>query len=282
MLTLSLSMSVKTETKTPKNAAVDAMFKVGAHYGFIKSRRHPTVKPFIFGTKNKVEIFDLEKTDTQLEAALAFIAKIASTGRQVLFLGGKSEARAIVKKAAESADQPYVASRWIGGTFTNFEIIRKRVEKLLDLRSQKEKGELNKYTKRERLLIDKDIERLEYLFDGITSMNHLPGAIFIVDSKKEYIAVNEARDKNIPVIALCGSDCDISQIQYPIVANDTAIDSIHYFTTKIAGAYAEGKKAVVTSGSGTVSGNIAASSQAEINVRDENWEKAGENGAENQ
>lgn len=237
-------MSAKTESNSIKNKAVEAMFKVGAHYGFIKSRRHPTVKPFIFGTKNKVEIFDLEKTETQLEQALAFVAKVASTGKQVLFLGGKSEARAIVKKAAESADQPYVASRWIGGTFTNFEIIRKRVEKLLDLRSQKEKGELNKYTKRERLLIDKEIERLEYLFDGITSMSGLPGAIFIVDSKKEYIAVKEAQERNIPVIALCGSDCDISQINYPIVANDTAIDSINYFTTKIAEAYTEGKKSV--------------------------------------
>ncbi len=277
MLPLSLSMSAKTETKTTTNPAVEAMFKVGAHYGFIKSRRHPTIKPFIFGTKNKVEIFDLEKTDVQLEAALAFIAKVASTGRQVLFLGGKSEARAIVKKAAESIDQPYVASRWIGGTFTNFEIIRKRVEKLLDLRSQKEKGELNKYTKRERLLIDKDIERLEYLFDGITSMNHLPGAIFIVDSKKEYIAVNEARDKNIPVIALCGSDCDINQVQYPIVANDTAIDSIHYFTTKIAESYAEGKKAAVSNSTAVTTNGTSAPSQAEINIREENRGKSEEN-----
>lgn len=243
-------MSVKTDSKTSsavhgtqKNRAVEAMFNVGAHYGFIKSRRHPTIKPFIFGTKNKVEIFDLEKTDVQLEAALAFVAKIATSGRQLLFLGGKSEAREIVKKAAESIDQPYVASRWIGGTFTNFEIIRKRVEKFLDLTSQKEKGELNKYTKRERLLIDKDIARLDYLFGGITGMNHLPGAIFIVDSKKEYIAVAEAQDKNIPVIALCGSDCDINQVNYPVVANDTAIDSIQYFTAKIAEAYSEAKSA---------------------------------------
>jgi small subunit ribosomal protein S2 len=238
-------MSAHTETKTNTNhASIEAMFKVGAHYGFIKSRRHPTVKPYIYGTKNKIEIFDLEKTNIQLETALEFVKKIASSGKQVLFLGGKSEARDIVRTSADSADMPFVASRWVGGTFTNFEVIHKRVEKLVDLTSQKEKGELNKYTKKERLLIDKDIEKLTSLFGGIITMNSLPGALFVVDSKKEHIAVAEARDKGIPVIALCGSDCDLSLINYPIVANDTAIDSIKYFTHKVAEAYKEGKKMV--------------------------------------
>ncbi len=239
-------MSAHTESKTNTNkASVEAMFKVGAHYGFIKSRRHPTVKPFIYGTKNKIEIFDLEKTDAQLEVALEFIKKVAATGKQVLFLGGKSEAKDIIKQSADSVDQPYVASRWVGGTFTNFEVIRKRVEKLVDLTSQKEKGELNKYTKRERLLIDKEIERLNRLFGGIIPMSSLPGAVFVVDSKKEHIAIAECLDKRIPVVALCGSDCDISQITYPIVGNDTAIDSIKFFTQKIAEAYKEAKRTAV-------------------------------------
>lgn len=247
-------MSAHNEPKTNTNkAAVEAMFNVGAHYGFIKSRRHPTVKPFIYGTKNKVEIFDLEKTEAQLETALEFIKKVAASGKQILFLGGKSEAREIVKTAADSIDQPYVASRWVGGTFTNFEVIRKRVEKLVDLTNQKEKGELNKYTKRERLLIDIQIAKLTSLFGGIIPMTHLPGAIFIVDSKKEHIAVAEAHDKNVPIIALCGSDCDISQVQFPVVANDTAIDSIKYFAQKVAEAYKEGKKAVVTPTTGSAS-----------------------------
>lgn len=237
-------MSAKTDSKTtPNKASIDAMFKVGAHYGFVKSRRHPTVKPFIYGTKNKIEIFDLEKTNAQLEAAIEFVKKIAVSGRQILFLGSKSEAKGIIKKVAESIDQPNVPGRWVGGTFTNFEIIRKRVEKLVTLTSQKESGELNKYTKRERGLLDKEIERLNNLFGGIIGMATLPAAIFIVDSKKEYIAVAEAKDKKIPVIALCGSDCDISQIQYPIVANDTSIDSIEHFTTEIAKAFKDAKKA---------------------------------------
>ncbi len=234
-------MSAKTETKNP---ALDAMFKAGAHYGFIKSRRHPTVKPFIFGTKNKVEIFDLEKTEAQVEKAVEFVKQLASTGRQLVFVGSKNEAKQAIKEAAERIGQPNVPGRWIGGTLTNFDNIRKRVEKLLDLISQKEKGELNKYTKKERLMIDREIDRLTGLFGGITAMPSLPGALFVVDPKKEHIVVAEAREKNIPVISLAGSDCDVSLLTYPIVANDAAVDSVVYFTNKIADAYAEGKKLV--------------------------------------
>lgn len=232
-------------TNTKSTPSVDSMFNAGAHYGFIKSRRHPTVKPFIFGTKNKIEIFDLEKTEAQLQAAIEFVKKIAASGKQIVFAASKSEAKESVKNAAESIAQPYVSGRWVGGSFTNFGIIRKRVEKLLDLMSQREKGELSKYTKKERLMIDREIDRLNGLFSGITSMDKLPGALFVVDSKKEYIAVTEARDMGIPVIALAGSDCDISVLDYPIVANDSAMASIEYFTRAIATAYNDGKKSVV-------------------------------------
>jgi small subunit ribosomal protein S2 len=235
-------MKVTTEHKKP---LVEAMFNVGAHYGFVKSRRHPTVKPFIFGVKNKIEIFDLEQTEVQLQNALDFVKKIASQGKQIVFVGSKSEARQSVKEAAERIAQPFVAGRWIGGTFTNFEVIRKRVEKLLDLTSKKEKGELTKYTKKERVMIDREIEGLNDMFGGISGMNHLPGAIFVVDSKKEHIVVAEAKEKNIPVIALSGSDCDVTGIAYPIVANDSAIASVAFFANKISEAYAEGKKLVV-------------------------------------
>ncbi len=242
-------MSATTESKTSPStsgnkASIDAMFGAGAHYGFVKSRRHPTVKPFIYGTKNKIEIFDLEKTDAQLDRALEFVKAVATTGKQILFLGSKSESKEIIKRIAETINQPYVAGRWVGGTFTNFELIRKRAEKLIDLTGQKERGELGKYTKRERLMIDREIARLENLFGGIVSMSNLPAAIFVVDSKKEDIAVLEAREKKIPVISISGSDCDISKIQYPIVANDTAIKSIEFFTQKIADAYREAKKIV--------------------------------------
>ncbi len=235
-------MPTQTDSKkTEKNPAIDAMFNVGAHYGFIKSRRHPTIKSFIFGVKNKVEIFDLDKTEAQLNTALEFIKSVAASGKQLVFVGSKSEARDAIKNAADRIAQPFVASRWIGGTFTNFEIIRKRVEKLLDLISQKEKGELNKYTKKERVMIDRDIERLTSLFGGITTMNTLPGAIFVADPKKEYIAVAEAIARKIPVVALSGADCDISIIKYPIVANDSSIASVAFFTDKVAEVYSQGK-----------------------------------------
>ena len=235
-------MKVTTEHKKP---LVEAMFNVGAHYGFVKSRRHPTVKPFIFGVKNKIEIFDLEQTEVQLQNAVEFVKKIASQGKQIVFVGSKSEARQSVKEAAERIAQPFVAGRWIGGTFTNFDVIRKRVEKLLDLTSKKEKGELTKYTKKERVMIDREIESLNDMFGGISGMNHLPGAIFVVDSKKEHIVVAEAKEKNIPVIALSGSDCDVTGIAYPIVANDSAVASVAFFSNKISEAYADGKKLVV-------------------------------------
>ncbi len=235
-------MKVTTEHKKP---LVEAMFNVGAHYGFVKSRRHPTVKPFIFGVKNKIEIFDLEQTEVQLQNAVEFVKKIASQGKQIVFVGSKSEARQAIKEAAERIAQPFVAGRWIGGTFTNFDVIRKRVEKLLDLTAKKEKGELTKYTKKERVMIDREIESLNDMFGGISGMNHLPGAIFVVDSKKEHIVVAEAKEKNIPVIALSGSDCDVTGIAYPIVANDSAIASVAFFSNKISEAYAEGKKLVV-------------------------------------
>lgn len=232
-------MSANTETKKP---VIDAMFNVGAHYGFVKSRRHPTIKSFIFGVKNKVEIFDLEKTEKQLSEAMDFARSVGASGKQIIFVGSKSEARNSIKEAADRIAQPYVASRWIGGTLTNFDNIKKRIEKLLDLTSQKEKGELAKYTKKERVMIDRDITKLNNLFGGMTSVTSLPGAIFVADSKKEHIAVAEANDCGIPVISLSGADCDISILKYPIVANDSSIDSVKFFTDKIASAYEEGKK----------------------------------------
>ena len=239
-------MNTQTATNTVnKTETINSLFKAGAHFGLGRSRRHPSMLPFIFGEKNKVEIFDLEITEPFLAKAKEYVASLAKTGRPILFVGGKSEARKAIKDGAESIAMPYVNGRWIGGSLTNFPEIRKRIEKFERLNSEKEKGELTKYTKKERLLIDKDIERLNGLFGGIVSMAGLPGALFIIDSKKEAIAVAEARDKNIPVIALCGSDCDISKVNYPVVANDTAIASVKFFADKIAEAYSSGKKAVV-------------------------------------
>ena len=224
------------------NPRIDNMFKAGAHFGFSKTRRHPTIAPYIFGVKNKVEIFDLEKTEVLLEKAKAFVSSLAKEGKTILFVGGKSEARNAVKSGALSLNMPYVDGRWIGGTLTNFMQIRKRVEKLERLTSEKEKGELAKYTKKERLLIDREIANLERFFSGIVSMKDLPKAVFIIDPKKEKSAVKEAQDMGIPVIALAGSDCNIKGLDFPIVGNDSSQTSVQFFVQEISKAYSSAKK----------------------------------------
>lgn len=218
-------------------ANLDELFKNGAHFGFGKSRRHPSVKDFLFGSKNKTDIFDLEKTSEELNKALEFVKTLASEKAQVLFVGGKNEAREIVKQAAEAIGMPYVAGRWIGGTLTNFPQIRKRVDTMLDLMSQKEKGELGKYTKKERLLIDRDIEKLNRFFAGIIPMTSLPKAVFLVDARFEDTALREAKQLHIPIIALCSSDNNLRLVDYPIPGNDSARASIQYFVEKLKEAY---------------------------------------------
>jgi small subunit ribosomal protein S2 len=227
---------------TTNNPKIENMFKAGAHFGFSKTRRHPTVTPYIFGVKNKVEIFDLEKTEVLLETAKAYVESLAKEGKMILFVGGKSEARNAIKTGAMSINMPYVDGRWIGGTLTNFTQIRKRVEKLERLTSEREKGELAKYTKKERLLIDREIANLERFFSGIMSMKDLPKAIFVVDPKKEVTAVKEAQDMGIPVIALAGSDCNIKGLDFPIVGNDSSQTSVQFFVHEITKAYASVKK----------------------------------------
>ena len=227
----------------PKNkeSIVKNLFKLGAHFGFTRSRRHPSVSPYIYGFKNRTAIVDLEKSLEALEAAQEFIKKIGSEGKQILFVGNKNEARGIIKKYAEVIDMPYVNERWVGGTFTNFKQIRSRIEKMKDWREKGKTGGLAVYTKRERGMIAKEMEKMGRLFTGIENMEKLPGAIFTIDAKEEAIAIAEAQGMKIPVVALCGTDCDIRSLAYPIVANDASRATIEFFTDAMAQAYREGK-----------------------------------------
>lgn len=234
-------MAKAQEVTNAGNGVVDALFSVGAHFGFVKSRRHPSTKPFIFGVKNKIEIFDLEKTSEALHNALAFVETLGSKNATILFVSGKNEARAAITKVAESITMPYVAGRFIGGTLTNFPEIRKRVEKMERLLSEKEKGELAKYTKKERLLIDREIAKLHEFFFGISVMKHLPQALFVVDSKKESIAVKEAQKVGIPVISLSGTDNNLNEVDFAIPGNDASRTSIEFFLEQIASAYKRGQ-----------------------------------------
>ncbi|MFZ2621410.1 MAG: 30S ribosomal protein S2 [Minisyncoccia bacterium] len=223
------------------SALIDGLFSAGAHFGFIKSRRHPSNKPFIFGIKNKIEIFDLEKTSDSLNKALEFIEELGSKNAKIIFVSGKNEARSAIVAVAESINMPYVAGRFIGGTLTNFPQIRKRVEKLESWVSQKEKGELSKYTKKERLLIDREVDKLREFFFGLSVMKNLPQAVFVVDAKKEFIAVKEAQKMGIPVIALCGTDNNLNEVEFPIPGNDASRTSIEFFLKKIAESYKAGQ-----------------------------------------
>lgn len=221
---------------------IDQMFDVGAHFGYSKARRHPSARPFIFGAKNKVEIIDLGKTNDMLLEAKNFVKDFASNGGTLLFVGGKNEARDIVRAAAESINMPYVAGRWIGGTLTNFVEIKKRISRLEELREQRDKGTLaEKYTKKEQLLISREIVKLESFYGGMLEMKDvLPKAIFIVDTKHENTAVLEARVKNIPIVGLSNSDCDLDLIDHPIIANDATSASISFFVNEIVASYKEG------------------------------------------
>ncbi len=219
------------------------MFAAGAHFGLGRSRRHPTTTPFIFGTKNSTDIFDLEKTAETLEKAQHAIAALGKEGKTILFVGGKKEASSAVKNAALSINMPYIDGRWIGGTLSNFGQIRKRIDRFEKLVSDREKGELAKYTKRERMLIDKEIASLEKMFYGIVSLKKIPDALFVIDPRREKIAIKEAEGMNVPVIALAGSDCDIREVKYPILGNDASKASIAFFLDEVVKAYQSSKKA---------------------------------------
>lgn len=229
---------METSVKTAQHDTIGVMFEAGAHFAYSKARRHPTVSPYIFGAKDSVEIFDLEKTKKLLDEALGFVATLAKENAQILFVAGKNEAREAVRTTAQSLDMPFVAGRWIGGTLTNFDQIKKRIARLEQLTEERDNGELaKKYTKREQLTLSREIDSLEEMFGGLTSMKKLPGALFVIDTKREAIAVEEAKKCGIPVIALMNSDCNLADATYPIPANDASMKSISFFVGQIAEAY---------------------------------------------
>lgn len=222
-----------------KSQIIDKLFAVGAHFGYAPSRRHPSVSSYIFGAKGGSELFDLEKTAACLEAALEFVKTLAAERKVVLFVGGKAEARQAVVRAAERLGQPYVASRWIGGTLTNFSEIKRRLNRLSELTTMREKGELAKFTKRERLLIDREITDLDAMFGGLKGMSKIPDALIVVDPRSEDGAVAEAHKLGLPVVALLNSDCNSRHISYPIPANDASRESITFVLDELARVYGE-------------------------------------------
>ena len=224
-----------------KDTLTQELISAGCHYGYSKSRRHPSVKSFIDTTSGGTDFLNAENTGVQLNKALAFTKEIISGGKRVLFVGEKPEIRQVLKEIALSAGEPYMADRFVAGTITNFGEIRKRAEKLNDMLSKKEKGEYAMYTKKEQLMIQRTIDRMDRNFGGITGMDKLPGALIVVDPRHEEIAVLEANFAHIPVIAIASTDCDISNIAHPILANDATISSVRYILGQLRDAVLSAK-----------------------------------------
>lgn len=219
---------------------IQEMFDANMHFGYSRTRRHPSTIPYIFTTKTRGDIIDLEKSAELMTDAMAALEKAGSEKLQVLFVGTKPEARNIVRSAAERIDMPFVDNRWVGGTLTNFGEIRKRVNRLIDLEDRQEKGELVYQTKKELLMLEREIIKLRKNFGGLTSMPKLPAMMVVVDPLHEDIAVKEAQALNIPIVALSNTDGDIEALQYPVVGNDSHTHAVQLFTKKLTQSYEAG------------------------------------------
>jgi len=220
--------------KVEFNLDTEEMARAGLHFGHKTSRVHPKMMPYLDGGRNTIHIIDIEKTKEKLSEALRFIQQLISENKILLIVGTKVQVKGLVKGLVQELALPYVTERWLGGTFTNFETIRKRVEYFKDLERKKKAGELEKYTKKERAKIDQELRDLEIKFGGIKDLERLPDAILVLDMKKDDLAVKEARMKGIKVIAISHSNTDPTLADYPIPANDDAISSVKYILDKVA------------------------------------------------
>jgi small subunit ribosomal protein S2 len=212
------------------------MAEAGLLYGLMKGKTHPGMKPWIFATRSGVEIINLENTVKELAKAEEVLKKITASGKSVLIVGTSSAAKMAAKEFATEAGQPFVAERWLGGTLTNFKVIEGRIKYYNKLIADKESGALNKYTKKERILLDKKMEKMRLLFEGLSGMTGLPGAVFILDIRENKLAAREARGVGIPVIAVVNTDTDPKSVDYPIPANNRLSEGIRWILDHLKGS----------------------------------------------
>ena len=229
------------ETQSSEVISMKQLLEAGVHFGHQKSHWNPRMKSYIFGTRNGIHIIDLQQTVGLFHSANQYIKDIASDGGQVLFVGTKKQAQGIIAEEAARCEMPFVNTRWLGGTLTNFNTIRSRVEYLLELKKLEEDGQLELLPKKEAKGLKREIQKLEHLIGGIVSMKRPPAVLFIVDTRKENIAVREARNLGIPIVAVIDTNCNPSDADYIIPSNDDAIRAIKLFVSKIADACIEGK-----------------------------------------
>lgn len=218
------------------------MLKAGVHFGHQKSRWHPKMAPYLFGVRNGVHVIDLDKTVVELDRALEFAKTSASKGKVILFVGTKRQARELIKEAAESCGMPYITERWIGGLLTNFDEFKRRMKKYKGLKEMIATGEIEKYVKKEQVSIKKEVEKMDKYLAGLVTLEKVPDAIYIADLRVEKTAVMEAIRTAIPMIAVCDSNVDPTKVEYPIPANDDAVNAIKLVVTLIAEAISEGKE----------------------------------------
>lgn len=228
------------ENMNYKIPTLQELLEAGVHFGHQVRRGNPRMGQYIFGVREGVHIINLEDSERMLQKAAEFAYKLGQEGKVLLFVGTKKQAQPIVEELAKKVNAPYVDFRWIGGLLTNFEEIRKNVKKLLDLKVQKEKGELSRYTKKEQLLISRKLGKFDKEWGGVASLEKLPDALFIIDCVNEKTAVNEANRMRIPMIGIADSNCNPDLLTFPIAGNDDATKSIKILAETIAAAYGEG------------------------------------------
>ncbi len=217
------------------------LLEAGVHFGHQSSQWNPAMKEYIYGTRNGIHIIDLQKTLKSFLIAYDFVRDIVASGKEVLFVGTKKQAQSLIQEEAIRCDMPFVNSRWLGGTLTNFNTIRSRVEFLLQLKKLKEDGEMDNLPKKEQISLTRQMKKLEYLLNGVVNMKKIPGAIFIVDIKKENIAIKEAKRIGIPVVGVVDTNCDPADADYVIPSNDDAVRAVKLCIEKIANACFQGK-----------------------------------------
>ncbi len=218
------------------------LLEAGVHFGHQTRRWNPKMAKYIFTERNGIYIIDLQKTVRKVDEAYNFLRSVAEEGKSVLFVGTKKQAQEAVKEEAVRAGQFFVNERWLGGMMTNFQTIQKRVARLKELETMEQDGTFDVLTKKEVLQLRHEMEKLEKYLGGIKEMNKLPGALFIVDPRKERIAVAEARKLNIPIVAIADTNCDPDEIDYVIPGNDDAIRAVKLLTGRMADAVLEGRQ----------------------------------------
>lgn len=236
-------MARKAKVKAAVNYVVplEELLEAGAHFGHQARRWNPKMAPYIYTSRDGVHIFDLVKTQQGLETACQFGEELGKQGKTLLMVGTKRQAQAIIKEEAQKAGAFYMSERWLGGVMTNWSEIKKRIDLLVEMQQKRDSGEYAKYTKRENVLIDRQIAQLTRFLGGLVGLSGLPDALFIVDIHKEVAAVKEARAKDIPVVGMVDTNSDPTLVDYVIPVNDDAVRSVKLVVGKIAEAYAAGR-----------------------------------------